>query len=311
MSRSPNSTAAFDAALDAVVASAIAEVRQARSLVGDAVGRLVDSFHGLEKILATQSHALKEVTESLQTTGASGSRSFSDVVEKLVGEFVDEAVRVSRDSVKVIDKLVDLGKHVEGIVARSFEVERLARATRMLALNARIESARAGAHGASFAVVAGEVKDLAGASNALGVQIRNEVDLVRKSLANTVDIGKNLVSHDMMLAVETRKTMVEAVRRLDDLNASFDQSLHTISVNVSQAVSALQFDDMVGQILDSVVAKLESIGQLSKTAVREVAAAPAGGANDALVATTALLQGLVRQNGSRQSTLEKTDVELF
>lgn len=40
------------------------------------------------------------------------------------------------------------------------EIRRVNENTRMLALNARIEAARAGAHGAAFGVVASEMQDL-------------------------------------------------------------------------------------------------------------------------------------------------------
>lgn len=82
----------------------------------------------------------------------------------------------------VIDLMARLGSHVTNFAAVmeqvqqvSRSIEQIARTTNMLALNATIEAARAGEAGKTFAVVAAEVKALAGSSSAAAEEIRHAV----------------------------------------------------------------------------------------------------------------------------------------
>jgi methyl-accepting chemotaxis protein len=97
-------------------------------------------------------------------------------------------------------------------------IQAIAGQTNLLALNATIEAARAGDTGKGFAVVASEVKSLASqTANATG-QIRNQIDAVRRAVADAV----------------------AAMQRVGSTIAQVGQAAGTISAAVEQQGAASQ-----------------------------------------------------------------------
>ncbi len=90
------------------------------------------------------------------------------------------------------DTLADIERASSEVLGIVGVIEEIASKTNMLALNASIEASRAGAHGAAFAVVAGQVRDLAGRVREASAEIdrisRKNADLVRHGAASVGEI---------------------------------------------------------------------------------------------------------------------------
>jgi len=87
------------------------------------------------------------------------------------------------------------------------DIDKVTRQTNFLALNAAIEAERAGAAGAAFRVIAGEVRDLSKSTKDLAENIRAQIGSVvsgvRKGHAMlkevaTVDMSKNISAKDRL-----------------------------------------------------------------------------------------------------------------
>ncbi|MBK1659284.1 methyl-accepting chemotaxis protein [Paracraurococcus ruber] len=117
--------------------------------------------------------ALLETTRDM-TSLADSARSQAELAQGRAAE-----------GARSIAALVDTFGTIGGFLR---EITRISQQTNLLSLNARIEAARAGAHGAGFAVIAQEVKALAGGAGSLSADIESKlgelVSATRSAQAN-------------------------------------------------------------------------------------------------------------------------------
>ncbi|TWG25061.1 methyl-accepting chemotaxis protein [Actinoplanes teichomyceticus] len=99
--------------------------------------------------------------------------------------YVDEGVGTVGNLTRVMRDLDDKAARIGGIVEA---ITRIAGQTNLLALNASIEAARAGTQGAGFAVVAGEVRNLAEESAEAAQTIAALVSEIQKTSAEAVTV---------------------------------------------------------------------------------------------------------------------------
>ena len=295
---------AFRAALDACCEN----LERARGLVGDAVAQLLASFLNLRKIVDHQHSVLLSITDSLRQNGQ--GEGFTGATIQLVNEFVEQVVRVSHESMRIIDQLHETGGHVDNIVEHADKIDGLARETRFIAMNARIETQRAGESGRTFKVVAEEVKRLAKASSELSVHIRREVSECHASLQTTHRTAASLAGHDMNSAIESRGAIIGAIEKLSEVNVTLQETLVSVGNMVDDAVRALQFDDMVNQLLVDTVGRLRKLGLMTHE-MFEVTGAAEGGNQDRIATLSRNLQGLTHVGSVSQASVDGGSVELF
>ncbi|HWA72895.1 MAG TPA: methyl-accepting chemotaxis protein [Polyangiaceae bacterium] len=292
----------FRAALEACCAN----LERARSLVGDAVAQLLASFLNLRKLVDHQHGILISITDSLRQNGK--SEGFTGATIHLVHEFVEQVVRVSHESMRIIDQLDTTGTHVDTIVEHADKIDDLARETRFIAMNARIETQRAGESGRTFKVVAEEVKRLAKASSELSVRIRREVSECHASLQTTHRTAAGLAGHDMTTAIESRGAIIGAIEKLGEVNTTLQETLVSVGSMVDDAVRALQFEDMVTQLLTDTVNRLRKLSVMSS----EMFASPAVGRDSQRAADWSReLKTLGKTGSVSQASVDHGSVELF
>jgi methyl-accepting chemotaxis protein len=95
-----------------------------------------------------------------------------------------------------VARTAELEAAVAQIAGMTELIEKIAMQTNLLAINARIEAAHAGDAGAGFAVVANEVKDLAGRSTQAAKDINQALQVLRSVRTQvTAAIGKAHLSY--------------------------------------------------------------------------------------------------------------------
>jgi NAD-dependent dihydropyrimidine dehydrogenase PreA subunit len=121
------------------------------------------------------------------------------------------------DSIGAINKAIELNAHMVK------DIEKIALQTRMISINAAIESARAGEHGKAFAMVAGEIQRLAQSSND-SAQMTKEASMQAGvaivSVNDKIDkIGKNVnefYKEVSTIAENTRKLLQESEKKREE-----------------------------------------------------------------------------------------------
>lgn len=302
-----SATADLNGAAHVAIASVQDNLDRARDLVKEAVAQLMASFGGLRGVLERQHGLLRDITSSL---GRIGEANFTTAAGRMVSEFVDEIVRVSHESMRIIEQLLITSEHVSAIVARAERIDGLARETRFIALNARIETQRAGEAGKTFKVVAEEVKRLAGASAELSAEIRREVDACFQSLRTTQKTAESLASHDMSTVIESRTSLVQTIERMDQVNRAVENALTEVSSSVAEAVRALQFEDLVSQLLNDASRRVKRITQLLLDAVA-VVEQQHGDRAQRLSGIARDLREIAKPGSITQETMNQGSIELF
>ena len=300
----------FESAMQSTTTQIRQDLERARTVVRDATARLDRSFRNLHEATSAHREALQGVSAAFYTAeGVAGG--FAASSEALLRQFVDEIVRVSRDSMRMIEQLTELSTKVDSINNCTDAIDGLARETRFIAFNARIETHRAGDAGRTFKVVADEVKRLANASATLSNQIRQSVSACQTELQAARKTSTGLASHDMSRAIDSHRGLANAVGKLDTVNRDLEKMLETIASNMSEAVRALQFEDMVSQILNATVSKVDKIGELSVQALKVIERGHNGDRVAPLQEIVRSLRGLGDQLAVQQQSMDHGSVELF
>jgi len=108
-----------------------------------------------------------------------------------IGETIESVVRGSDAALASNDKILGVAESLESRLGGIDEIigviRNLAERTKLLSINASIIATEAGEHGRAFAVVANEIKDLAGSTSRAIGEISSILSMLKEGFANTVE----------------------------------------------------------------------------------------------------------------------------
>ncbi|NHB34899.1 HAMP domain-containing protein [Helicobacter pylori] len=139
-----------------------------------------------------------------------------------IGDLFSQITESAHTEEELSSQVEQLSRNADDVKSILDIINDIADQTNLLALNAAIEAARAGEHGRGFAVVADEVRNLAGRTQKSLAEINSTIMVIVQEI-NAVSSQMNLNSQKM--------------ERLSDMSKSVQETYEKMSSNLSSVVS--------------------------------------------------------------------------
>ena len=290
LGRSINQPSQQDEA-SALIRSLATMQRDLRGMIGVVRGN-ADSVHSLTRQLSSGCHEVADSSaqqsEAANTMAAAASQMTASIEEitrhsAQALDMANQAERLAKDGGKVIHQVVQDMDGIARSVQQSAQVIRtldqeseqifgiiqvikgIADQTNLLALNAAIEAARAGEQGRGFAVVADEVRSLAGRTSASTQEIAAMVQRIQTSTrdaATSMEAGVAQVDKGMAVTADVEK----AIREILEATLSTTHLVNDISRTIGeQSLASNEIAHQVESIANMSVRNSQVIGQTADT----------------------------------------------
>jgi len=216
------------------------QLEMANGNVADTSQLLTNQVQEINTVLESLGHISTETLKSAENT------------KKLTSESTEEATKTKHMIKVLISSIKEIQESNEHILKAIETIDEIAMQTNILALNAAVEAARAGKHGSGFAIVADEVRDLAGRSGSAAQNI--------SSLLSEIKTKIDTSTHEVSLVSES---IFEISKRVGFIEESAEESQH----------KSVESRDAVTTLLQQVHTIFEKAQQLSSSAEESSSAA--------------------------------------
>jgi methyl-accepting chemotaxis protein len=219
---------------------------------------LLSDFLELSERVQEQARALTGVAKQASETSESG--------QTAIRQAIDGISKIREQVTVIANTILTLAQYTQRIDDIIASVSEIATQSNLLALNASIEAARAGAHGRGFAVVADEVRSLSQGSTQAAKQVRailGEIQAAMKESIRATEEGLQGVDAGVTMTQQADTVMVQLA---DNISTSF-KAVNRIYDIIRQQVDGLEEIAISMERIDRITQK-----NLSSTRTVEVVA---------------------------------------
>lgn len=182
--------------------------------VSNVIVRLTDK-------IGTQTDAITEISSSVEEITANIHSIDSNVsqISQEYGHLVESSKAGQTNQKNVVEKVAEIQEQAGRLREANSVIGNIARQTNLLAMNAAIEAAHAGVAGQGFAVVAGEIRNLAESSAQQTKSIGDLIKSITESITGIVSVSK--LSLDSFESLDAKITEIQ--KMLSQVQASIDE----------------------------------------------------------------------------------------
>ncbi len=258
-------------ALDSNIESFTGNVRTTR----DASSEITDAMNEMSKVIQAESAGIQQISSNMvdSLSGVNNAREISkgiitktaEMSEKIIEgrnqiEQINGNMQIVSTAIGTATSTVNgLQNSVETINASLEGIKQIAEQTNMLALNASIESARAGEQGKGFAVVAEEIRKLADQSS----KIVGEINKVIAGILEKTREATDYVNRGDLVVSEEKDLINNISHYFGSIEQSFAQTNEEI-------VREMELFDSIAENYVNAQAQLENISSISEENVASV-----------------------------------------
>jgi len=234
------------------ISRAIYEIEQGIAQQAEDAEKCLIQMDNLSKKIVRISDNTKEISQVADN--AKNAIAEGTYCTRVLNQQTRSTIEITTDIIDAIEKLSEKSLAITQIVN---VIEEIANKTNLLSLNATIEAARAGVYGKSFAVVANEIRNLAGRSEQSVVEIQTII---------------NSILDDTKTAVETAKKVEAVLGGQEDAVKNTTDSYYKINQNMERLMHHLNhISESMDDIEESRKSTLGGIENISAV-LEEIAA---------------------------------------
>ncbi len=254
-------------ATGAVFDRVIEGITEAAEQVGSASMQVSSTSQTLAEGTSEQAATMEETAASMGEISSITKNNAENA--RQADTFTKDAVRLMSDLTSTMKEISQSSRETSGIIKK---IDEIAFQTNLLALNAAVEAARAGEVGAGFAVVAGEVRNLAlRAADAA----KDTTELI-ESIVKKVEKGSEIVAKTnegftkiAQLNTDIANASLEQSQGIDQVNKAIDEAEKVVQQNAASAqelaASSEELNAQAEQTRDFVKELSEIVGKKTGT----------------------------------------------